>query len=76
MEIQWKYDGDTMEIQWRYDGDAMEMRWKYIGHTIVVWVLDFGFWSLGFLGFCFLARIVFVFLILNHKLHPFNNIKY
>jgi hypothetical protein len=25
VEIQWKYNGNTMEIQWKYNGNTMEI---------------------------------------------------
>ncbi len=34
MEIQLKYDGNTMEIQLKYDGNTMETQWKYNRNTI------------------------------------------
>jgi hypothetical protein len=51
----------------------VEVQCKYNGNTIVFFVLVFGFciWVLDFL-----TRVVFIFLIFNHKLHSFNNIKY
>ncbi|WP_226896419.1 hemin uptake protein HemP [Poseidonibacter ostreae] len=30
MEIQWKYNGNTMEIQWKYNGNTMEINEKKI----------------------------------------------
>ena len=30
MEIQWKYNGNTMEINWKYTGNTMEMQQKYL----------------------------------------------
>jgi hypothetical protein len=35
MEIQWRFNGDSMEIQWRFNGDAMEIQWRFNGDAMV-----------------------------------------
>jgi len=30
VEIQRRYNGDTMEIQWRFSGDSMEIQWRFM----------------------------------------------